>query len=86
MERRHQPVARTKPRGDNKDAAGKDSADDPLHLPNIAELITNGEITVGVIRSVGCLHPIQIWYKAAAPAIPASAPYLPTKSGISVLR
>jgi len=26
-----------------------------LHLPNIAELIKDGEITIGVLRPVGCV-------------------------------
>jgi hypothetical protein len=28
---------------------------DPLSLPNIAELIDYGEITIGVVRPVGCV-------------------------------
>ncbi len=55
MERRHQHAARNTRSGVNKDAAGKDSAGNPLHLPNIAELIKDGQITVGVLRPVGCV-------------------------------
>jgi hypothetical protein len=55
MERRHKHGARNTRGRVNKDAAGKDSADHPLHLPNIAELIKDGEITIGVLRPVGCV-------------------------------
>jgi hypothetical protein len=55
MERRHKHGARNARRRVNKDAAGKDSADHPLHLPSIAELIKDGEITIGVLRPVGCV-------------------------------
>ena len=33
----------------------KNSAVVPLSLPNIADLISDGEITVGVLRPVGCV-------------------------------
>jgi hypothetical protein len=36
----------------NKKAIGKGSASSPLYLPNIAELIEVGQITVGVVRPV----------------------------------
>ena len=55
MERHRKHTARNTARGVNKDAAGKDSADHPLHLPNVAELITDGEITIGVLRPIGCV-------------------------------
>jgi hypothetical protein len=55
MERRHQRVARNTQSGVKKNAGGKNSAGDPLNLPNIAELIEYGEITVGVMRPVGCV-------------------------------
>jgi hypothetical protein len=55
MERRHKHGARNKRGRVNKDAAGKDSADHPLHLPNVAELIKDGEITIGVLRPIGCV-------------------------------
>jgi len=38
-----------------QNAAGKNSTVIPLSLPNIAELITYGEITLGVLRPVGCI-------------------------------
>ena len=55
MERRRKHTARNAARSVNKVAAGKDSAGRPLHLPHIAELIKDGEITVGVLRPVGCI-------------------------------
>ncbi len=55
MERRHKPAARNTRSGVNKNAAGNDSAGHPLHLPHIAELIKDGEITVGVLRPIGCV-------------------------------
>jgi hypothetical protein len=51
----HQPAARNIRSGVNKVAAGKNSAGHPLHLPHIVELIKDGEITVGVVRPVGCV-------------------------------
>ena len=55
MERRRKYTARNAARGVNKDTAAKDSAGHPLHLPYIAELIKDGEITVGVLRPIGCV-------------------------------
>jgi len=55
VERRRKPTARNAARGVNKDTAAKDSAGHPLHLPYIAELIKDGEITVGVLRPIGCV-------------------------------
>ena len=55
MKRRRKHTARNAARSVNKVAAGKDSAGHPLHLPHIAELIKDGEITVGVLRPVGCV-------------------------------
>jgi hypothetical protein len=52
---RHKPTARNRARSVDKNAAGKNSAVAPLSLPNIAELILDGEITVGVLRPVGCV-------------------------------
>ncbi len=55
MERRHQPARKTRS-GVNKDVAGKvDGASAPWELPYIAELIKDGEITVGVLNPVGCV-------------------------------
>jgi hypothetical protein len=55
VEPRPKPAARKTPSGVNKNAAGNDSAGHPLHLPHIAELIKDGEITVGVLRPIGCV-------------------------------
>jgi hypothetical protein len=38
-----------------KNTVEKDAASSPLYLPNIAELIKAGQITVGVLRPVGCV-------------------------------
>ena len=54
MERLHESDAVNTRSGVNKDAAGKvDGASGPWELPHIAELIKDGEITVGVVRPVG---------------------------------
>jgi hypothetical protein len=52
---RCKPTARHRTSSVDKNAAGKNSAllPCPLSLPNIAELITEGEITNGVLRSPG---------------------------------
>jgi len=55
VERRRKPAARKTRSGVNKSAAGKDSAGYLLHLPHIAELIKDGEITVGVLHPIGCV-------------------------------
>ena len=55
MEPRRKPAARNTRSGVNKVAAGKSPADHPLHLPHIAELIEDGEITIGTLRPVGCV-------------------------------
>src|SRR6266478_2256102 len=39
----------------NKKVVAKTSAVIPVSLPNLADLITYGEITVGVLRPVGCV-------------------------------
>jgi hypothetical protein len=53
VEHRRQPAARRRTRGVDKKGAAKNSAAIPESLPNIAELTTYGEITIGVIRPVG---------------------------------
>ena len=55
MERRRKPVARNLSRKVSQKAVAKNSAVVPLSLPNIANLISDGEITVGVLRPVGCV-------------------------------
>ena len=49
MEPRSKHRSRKKSGGLKKSAAGKHSASNPLHLPNIEELIKVGQIKVGVI-------------------------------------
>jgi hypothetical protein len=51
----HRRPARRRTRRVKRTALGKKSAVVSLSLPNIAELITYGEITVGVLRPVGCV-------------------------------
>jgi len=55
MERRHRHTARNPRSGIDKVAAGQDSVGTPMQLPNIAELIKDGEITVGMLDPVGCV-------------------------------
>ena len=55
MERRRKPATRNPRSGVNKVAAGKNSAGHPLHLPHIAELINDGEITIGLLDPIGCV-------------------------------
>ena len=55
MERRRQPVARRRTGSLVQTVAAKNSEVLPAPLPNLAELITYGEITIGVLRPVGCV-------------------------------
>ena len=56
MEHRRQPAARHRTRSlDKKKIVARNSAVIPASLPHLAELITYGEITVGVLRPVGCV-------------------------------
>lgn len=55
MERRHKSVTRNTRSGLNKDAAGKVGVGSSSELPHIAELISDGEITVGTLVPVGCV-------------------------------
>jgi hypothetical protein len=55
MERRHKPAVRNPRSGIKNNAAGNNPAGDPFCLPNIAELIEDGEITVGLLHPVGCV-------------------------------
>lgn len=55
MERRHKSVTRNRRSGINKDATGKVGLCSSLELPHIAELISDGEITVGTLVPVGCV-------------------------------
>ena len=55
MEHRPKRTDRKRTRSVEKPTAGDSSALDILSLPNIAELIEYGEITIGVVRPVGCV-------------------------------
>ncbi len=55
MEHRRKRISRTRTRSLEKKVVKKNSAVIPRTLPHIAELITYGEITVGVQHSVGCV-------------------------------
>ena len=56
MERGHKPSARNTRSRINKDTAEKvGGASGSWELPHIAELIEDGEITVGVLHPVGCV-------------------------------
>jgi hypothetical protein len=52
---RRKPTIRNRNGSIDKNAAGKNSAVTSLFLPNIAELIAHGEITIGVLRPIGCI-------------------------------
>ena len=54
MADRRKPTARNRAGSVDKNA-GRNSAVTSLFLPNIAELIADGEITVGVLRPIGCV-------------------------------
>jgi hypothetical protein len=55
VERRRKTATRNIQRGVNKAAASKDSAGHSLHLPHLADLIKDGEITIGMLNPVGCV-------------------------------
>lgn len=55
MEHRHHRTDRKRTRSLNEPTTGDSSVVDTLSLPNIAELIAYGEITIGVVRPVGCV-------------------------------
>ena len=55
MEDRRQRSARHRTRSVKQNAAAKNSAVISASLPNIAELITYGDITLGVLRPIGCV-------------------------------
>ena len=55
MERRYKSVTRNRRSGVNKEAAGKVAVCSSSELPHIAELISDGEITVGTLVPVGCV-------------------------------
>lgn len=55
MERPHKSVTRNRRSGVNQDAARKAGVGSSSELPHIAELIRDGEITVGTLVPVGCV-------------------------------
>ena len=55
MERRRHRTSRKATRSVVEHAAGPSSGVAAFSLPNIAELIDHGEITVGVLEPVGCV-------------------------------
>jgi hypothetical protein len=55
VERLRKHTARNAARCVNKDAAAKNPAGSSRHLSHIAELIKDGEITIGTLRPVGCV-------------------------------
>jgi hypothetical protein len=55
LEHRQKRASRKRTRSVEKRTAGDSSAVDAWSLPNIAELIDYGEITIGVVRPVGCV-------------------------------
>ena len=55
MEHRPKRANRKRTRSVEKPAAGDSSTVDILSLPNIAEPIEYGEITIGVVRPMGCV-------------------------------
>jgi hypothetical protein len=55
VEHKRKPPARNRTRRVKKNGGGKTPAIDPLALPNIAHLITYGDIAVGQQRPIGCI-------------------------------
>ena len=55
MERRRKRTARTRTRSLEKKVVKKNSAVIPRTFPHIAELITYGEISIGMEYSIGCI-------------------------------
>jgi hypothetical protein len=55
MERHHKSAIRNKRSGVSKDTARRVGGDSHSELPHIAELIEDGQITVGTLEPVGCV-------------------------------
>ena len=66
MEHRRKRAARNRTRSLGKKVVAKDSAVIPMFLPNLAQLITDGEITVGILRPVGCVATATDGYNSLA--------------------
>jgi hypothetical protein len=55
VDHKRKPATRNRTRHLKKNGGGKPPAIDPLALPNIAQLIDYGDITVGQQRPIGCI-------------------------------
>lgn len=66
MEHRRKRTARNRTRSLEKKVVAKDSTVIPMFLPNLAHLITYGEITLGVLRPVGCVATATDGYNSLA--------------------
>ncbi len=55
MEHQRKPAVRNRTRRIKKNGGGKNATIDSLALPNIAQLIAYGDITVGQQRPIGCI-------------------------------
>jgi hypothetical protein len=66
LESRRQPAARNRKRSLNKKVVAKNSEVIPVSFPNVADLITYGEITLGVLRPVGCVATATDGYNCLA--------------------
>ena len=55
MEHRHRRADSKRTRSLDEPSTGNDSAVDILSLPNIAALLAYGEVTIGMVRPVGCV-------------------------------
>ena len=66
MEHRRKRAVRNRTRSLDKKVVAKTSAVIPVSLPNLADLITYGEITVGVLRPVGCVATATDGYNTLA--------------------
>lgn len=55
MEHHRKPASRNATRNTDRNAGVKPFTIDPGSFPNLAELIEYGEITIGVVRPVGCV-------------------------------
>ena len=66
MEHRRKRAVRNRTRSLDKKVVAKNSAVIPVSLRNLADLITYGEITVGVLRPVGCVATATDGYNSLA--------------------
>jgi hypothetical protein len=66
LEHRRKRAVRNRTRSLGKKVVAKNSAVIPVSLPNLADLITYGEITIGVLRPVGCVATATDGYNSLA--------------------